>query len=125
MPRHKLSSNRFTKIGGDVAPCPECGKRCTKHSVRYRMIQDINGVWNVEHAYHRCRSCNVYFNNPDCSLHFYGQSNYSRAFVELALNVAIGHTLHETVRRVEAATGVKLRPSTIHDWVKAKGDSHG
>lgn len=106
--------------GTKTARCPHCRETSFKpQSNGSRVIIDIDGPFRLLFRKFKCFKCDRYFSDVGDIPYKY-QGRYSKALYRLAITLhdrGNGDTLEDTSRKIQRQFGVRIPPTTLHDWV--------
>jgi len=111
------------------APCPICGRRCSRRSITTRNLRDIGNTETQRPvdihftlSVHHCRDCQKSFNIDLTDIADLG-SHYTKRVVELAIRIVAedGSPYRDASWRLWRDHRVFVPFATIQNWVEASG----
>jgi len=118
-----MLSRKFFNESSKRAPCPTCGIKRGRHSVKSRRLLSVNCQVFVTFSRHYCEYCNAWFDTIPHWLAAPGK-RYTRQAVDLALDLVRRFGITEASLKTEYYLGYSVPTSTLHDWTNEERFKH-
>jgi len=111
---------------GKYATCPSCKSCGIRHRVAAQHPIGFDGPEEFMVATYRCTSCERFFASPEYQKSVTGErsSKYTLEVKVAAVNILDemeGATLRKVSMEIYERYGIRITPSTLHDWAKQEG----